>query len=326
MRKIILNLLLSMITIVCCFALGEAAFRLFALDRQIVYELDEELYWRFRPAQHGFFWMGYASSRSPETRINNLGLRGADMALPASATTRILALGDSYAFGLGVGEQETFCAVLEKALAGQVEVINGGVPGFGIFQMQRLLHRLVPLLRPQVILVVFPTGDVFRQPFASVEEERAYLEAEKKRKRWRRFSQFATFLYRKYYYAKIRLTGKMPGVPSEILSNKADFTALWQKDLARLAEMARTCKQSGALMVVMPWPQHTNAEWDSLVLAGVRSLAGGAVGLVDLDQALAPYPNDQLIIAGDGHPSAAAHKIAGLYLAAAMKKLAVVPD
>jgi hypothetical protein len=328
MRKTIINLLLSTITIVCCFALGEAAFRIFDLDRQIEHEIDDELYWRFRPNQQGFFWMGNASFRSPETRINNLGLRGADVELSRSAKTRILVLGDSYAFGSGVGDDETFCAVLEKTLDNKVEVINGGITGFGIFQMQRLFYRLDPRLDPQIVLMAFPTGDIFRQPFATPDEERAYLEAERKRKRLRSFSQFATFLYRKYYYAKSRLTGQTRAVPSEIPPNAADFSGLWQKDQARIAEMAEACKRSGALLVIMPWPQHTNATWDNMVLAGVRALAesDSVVGLVDLGQALAPYPKDQLIIAGDGHPSAMAHKIAGLYLAEAMKKLVVAAE
>jgi hypothetical protein len=117
-------------------------------------------------------------------------------------------------------------------------------------------------------------------------------------------------------------------VPSEIPPNAANFSTLWQKDQARLAEMARVCKRSGALLVIMPWPQLANATWDKTVFAGVRTLSesDSTVGLIDLGQALAPYPKDQLIIAGDGHPSAIAHKIAGLYLAEAMKKLVVAAE
>jgi hypothetical protein len=50
-------------------------------------------------------------------RTNSLGLRGAE--IPASKSAgreRILVLGDSYAFGYGVGDEDTFAAVLEREL------------------------------------------------------------------------------------------------------------------------------------------------------------------------------------------------------------------
>jgi hypothetical protein len=326
LRKTINHLSLALITIVCCFAFGEAAFRLFDFDNQIEFEIDEELYWRFRPDQRGFVWMGNASFRSPEIRINNLGLRGPEVTPAANKKARILVLGDSYTFGSGVRDEETFCAVLGQALGEQVEVINAGVPGYGIFQMARSLRHLDSLLDPRIVVVAFPTGDIFRQPFNSIEEERAYLQTEEKRKRLRRFSQFAKFLYRKYYYIRARLKGETRGVPNEMPTNdNAGFADLWHRDQTRLEEVAEMCRQSQARFVIMPWPQHRNAEWDNLVIAGVRELGkrDDVVGLINLDQALSKYPADQLFIPGDGHPSATAHQAVGLYLAEAIERLVV---
>ncbi|MDZ7292335.1 MAG: GDSL-type esterase/lipase family protein [candidate division KSB1 bacterium] len=329
MRKLLGNFALSMATIACCFVLGEVAFRVFDFDKQLEFELDEELYWRFRPNQSGFLWMGNGSFRSPVMHINNLCLRGAPVAPPARKKTKILALGDSYTFGSGMRDEETFCSVLERAFEDKVEVFNAGVPGYGIFQMQRLMRRLDPLLHPQIVLLTFSIGDIFRQPFANAAAERAYLQAGQKRKQWRHLSRFATFLYRKFYYARVRLTGRVRGVPNEIPSNDtAQFVNLWQKDRTRLIEMANLCRQSKTLFVIMLWPQQTQAAWDSLVTADIRTLAtrDSLIGLVDLNQALAQYPADQLVIPRDGHPSTTAHQAAGLYLADVIKKFVVATE
>ena len=170
MRPVIQNLSLSIASLVLCVALGEIALRALDFDKQIEFDLDQELYWRLRPNQTGFVWMGNASFRSPEVRINNLGLRGPDIFPDERNKLRILALGDSYTFGSGVRDDETFATVLQQALGDGVEVINAGVPGYGIFQAERALRRLLPLLQPQIVLLTLPSGDIWRQPFASADE------------------------------------------------------------------------------------------------------------------------------------------------------------
>jgi hypothetical protein len=73
------------------------------------------------------------------TTINALGQRGA--AHPAARTPgrrRLLMLGDSIAFGYGVGDEETFSARLEQA---GFEVVNLAVPGYGTDQELLRLER-----------------------------------------------------------------------------------------------------------------------------------------------------------------------------------------
>jgi len=322
MRRLLANSLLSILALLLFLALGEAAVRLVDIDRQLEYELDPEVYWKLRPNQTGYLWMGNGSLRSVEARINNLGLRGPDVDVEAHRRIRILALGDSYTFGVGVGDAETFCAVLERMLGPQrVEVINAGVPGYGIFQAERTLRRLGTQLHPDVVILTIPTGDVFRQPFATAKEEHRYLESERIRLRFRGVSRLATWMYRKLYYIRIRFGWGVKTVPNEAREDgDASFERLWRSDRARLTAMEDLSRRCGAKLVVMVWPQTAEGTRNDVVAEGVRTLAGGVLALTRLETLLSRLPPEQLFIPGDGHPAAPAHRAAGEYLAEALRE------
>jgi hypothetical protein len=68
-------------------------------------------------------------------RINGRGLRDREYALPKPpGVRRVLAFGDSFTFGSGVADDERFSEVAEAALDG-VEIVNMGVPGYGLDQI-----------------------------------------------------------------------------------------------------------------------------------------------------------------------------------------------
>src|SRR4051794_370856 len=67
--------------------------------------------------------------------INSLGLRGPEIsATKADGVVRVVVIGDSYTFGLGVDETESLPARLEARLnrdgTKRVEVLNLGTPGY----------------------------------------------------------------------------------------------------------------------------------------------------------------------------------------------------
>lgn len=76
---------------------------------------------------------------------NNLGFRDQDVQPPRPAgVQRILMLGDSFTFGIGVNYEDTFCHLLQTQLnergKGRLECLNFGTPGYGSFD-QRLLYE-----------------------------------------------------------------------------------------------------------------------------------------------------------------------------------------
>jgi hypothetical protein len=76
------------------------------------------------------------AERSVIARINSQGFRGPEVALDKHPRTlRIACIGDSHTFGYGVGDSETWPAVLQELLDGgetglRVEVLNFGVQGY----------------------------------------------------------------------------------------------------------------------------------------------------------------------------------------------------
>ncbi|MSR46229.1 MAG: hypothetical protein EXS13_04045 [Planctomycetes bacterium] len=118
---------------------------------------------RFRPTP-GF----RATIAGVDYRINALGLRGPEIAATKPAgTRRVLLLGDSYAFGLGLPEGEAIAAQLEQALNGdttsasatRVEVVNSGVPAYQTEQERLLLERVGFGLEPEVVVLLYFAND-----------------------------------------------------------------------------------------------------------------------------------------------------------------------
>ncbi len=101
--------------------------------------------------------------------VNSLGLR--DREVPATATegvTRIALLGDSFAFGLGVDQDETLSVQLEQRLAGDVagvQVLNLGVPGYHTGQETALLDTVGFNLAPSVVVLLFYGNDQIEEGF-----------------------------------------------------------------------------------------------------------------------------------------------------------------
>lgn len=105
--------------------------------------------------------------RTPEfdvaVRINGQGFR-ADREYsegPSPGTLRIVGLGDSFAFGQGVEVEESYLAILERRL-GDAEVINLGVPGYGVDQQLLVLESRGLRYHPDLVLLGLHTPDVFR--------------------------------------------------------------------------------------------------------------------------------------------------------------------
>jgi lysophospholipase L1-like esterase len=105
--------------------------------------------------------------------VNSRGFRDREHPLKkASGVYRILALGDSFAFGV-VPLEENYLTLLEAYLNADqntpVEVINAGVPGYNIAEEYQLLVNLGLKYEPDLIMLnffvgndfgdVYPTGD-----------------------------------------------------------------------------------------------------------------------------------------------------------------------
>lgn len=97
-------------------------------------------------------------------RFNSMHMRGPE---PRGAERRVLLVGDSFTFGILLEEEDTYPAILDRRATDrfgeqQVEVLNGGVPGFGLANYVAWLEELGDSVNPDVVVVFFNGGDIRR--------------------------------------------------------------------------------------------------------------------------------------------------------------------
>lgn len=93
--------------------------------------------------------------------VNERGYRGRALRVPrAPGLTRAVVLGDSIAFGLDVGDEETFSSQIDRRDNG-IEVANLGVQGYGPDQSLLVLEREGLRLEPDIVVLAFCLANDF---------------------------------------------------------------------------------------------------------------------------------------------------------------------
>ncbi len=141
-------------------------------------------------------------------RISRHGLRGAECGPKADDELRVMILGDSYAFGWGLEDNDTIEAALSRILRDacpgkRVSVINAGVWGYSVWQERDLLQETGFALEPDIVVhLLFPANDIDgawerRKTFPKTHsvEWRRTLQPYMHRDNWRFRVQDAAFRY-----------------------------------------------------------------------------------------------------------------------------------
>lgn len=241
------------------------------LDTMII---EEPIGYRNRPNLQGHFW------GAPVT-INSLGLRDREVSrVPAENEFRILLLGDSGVFGLGVADRETHARQLEGQLNRDADgityrVINMGVPSYNTEQELIQLQSLGVELHPDLVLLMFSLNDI--QPKMWVFERRASLLAN-----FAQRSYAASLLAVFYWEVRFWLTRRDDRAPFR--SNLGEHPG-WSMVEAAMTRIAALCRQNGIPFVLLVRESHPRLK--SLA----ESLADrGGLWLVDLGALYAADP------------------------------------
>jgi lysophospholipase L1-like esterase len=127
-----------------------------------LYAPDPPRRYRLRPGHRGL--VGNGVEFDHRVAINEHGMRGPAPAPSRRGELRVLALGDSFVFGVGAAEDETFPVRLVERLGQRgvrAQAWNGGVPGYGVPDAVAWYERWGALHAPDVlVLVVFPANDL----------------------------------------------------------------------------------------------------------------------------------------------------------------------
>ncbi len=120
-----------------------------------MYRPDPDVVYALRPGFRGIGQLG-------ETiRINGAGLRGDELRPRTADGKRVVVVGDSFTFGLGVAEDATIPSALGALLGPTVEVLDAGVPGYNLYQERRFIAHRVPALRADVVVLVLIENDLY---------------------------------------------------------------------------------------------------------------------------------------------------------------------
>jgi len=120
---------------------------------------DPTLGWRLNPS-----WRGTHAHHDFDARysINAGGFRGLDARNRSPAARNIALVGDSFTFGIGVNDDETFASLLNRSQPGSRRFYNFSVPGYSTDQEVLLAEQQVFARKPDVlVLVVYLANDLF---------------------------------------------------------------------------------------------------------------------------------------------------------------------
>jgi lysophospholipase L1-like esterase len=119
-------------------------------------------------------WSGQSAAAA--VHMNALGLRGPDLPARGANEKRVLMLGDSFVWGLGVGDGETIPARLEQALRASgapVTVANAGMPGTSPREWSYTLDRFRAPCGPDLVVATMYVGndvlDALQEPLSVVD-------------------------------------------------------------------------------------------------------------------------------------------------------------
>lgn len=295
-KKIITNILILIISFAITIIISEVFVRIL-YGKHLYYETDKELYWKLGKSQAGCQVLGF-----PKASINSDGFRGEDL---EEGKKNIIMLGDSFTFGENVKDNETFSYLLQKKL-NQVDkgyqVINMGVPGYGIFQEKILLERNFDRYIPKVVVLTIIEQDIFRQPFFDEDQKKRYLKKQKIREYLKVLtlpSFINQILIHKFNINKFGST--------ENYIKDYNITELWGYDKDRLKEINNLIKKEGGMLVIMLYPD-AGEEFKRLI----NNFSDDEdIFVIDdqIEEDFENYSTYELKIKNDGHPSYLAHKI-----------------
>lgn len=232
-------------------------------------------------------------------KTNSCGMRSPERSVAKPKNTyRIALLGDSFAFGWGVEQPQSFAQILEDTLNRssngfpRYEVLNFGVPGYSTFQEVALFKERGLQFEPDAVLVYFVQND-FGMPFFI-----------------RDISGGGGILSS----IKVVQLGRQFLKPGEI-DRQMRNTGL--DPYRAFAELDQVCKDEGmrCFLTINPRKSETSD------FAKLQRLRGLGIKFIPLRESLMEYvtrhqiPEKDLTLTFDPHPSPIRHNILGNVLA-----------
>ena len=235
---------------------------------------DDHAFWTLAPDLDGLELAGRFADGAALRFTVTTDRRGLRKMPPViDAAHRIVFLGDSCTFGLGVDDEQTFPAEIQRAIPG-AECVNLAVPGYTAFQGRRVFERFSFDGRVDVVVITFGRNDDLKWDGRSDIEHAVMLEDQ--RSSLLRHSRAA------------RLIGEaLGGLTRKEASSAGGMRPRLTDDefVEQIRAMIRYCRRIGATPVLVVWPlrvQLTREGMTAKQIAVVRTARIEHVPLVNL--------------------------------------------
>jgi hypothetical protein len=252
-------------------------------------------------------------------RINRAGYRDDDHdpAKPAG-TYRILVLGDSFAFGQGVPEEQTWTRRLPAEIAkrggGTVEVINAGRMGLNTVNELNELKRYGLAYEPDLVVVSFVLNDADTDAYYRVRGPLPGFAEE-----WLMWSCLYRSVRMRFHHMLVRF-GWIPDYVGYQRDSFREEAEGWKACRGALEEIVALSRERGARVTVLLWPllmpqrPYPLQSTHDFLMGTFRDMG---MEPLDLQPVLAPHPApDLMLLPGeDSHPNARACGLAAGALA-----------
>ncbi len=274
-------------------------------------EVTDEYSVTYRANRQGFrsrrdFSLERSSLESDPLETSSLERSSLEAVSPGAPGRRIALIGDSYTFGSGVEDDETFAALLEARLP-DTWCDNFGIGAWGIDQMWMALRHYALPLEPDLVILSFIRYDLDRS-LSAYRRDHVW--------RWK-----PTFRLSGGELVPLTLDSR-PGAAVRFLTQKSRLYRVWRKlenslsrrfavgyrwrlNRALFAAIRDDCRRAGVPLVVVHVP--INRRSPAPVLA--REFAELDVAFLDLEPLL-PADADALYYPRDRHFNAAGHRFA----------------
>ncbi len=231
-------------------------------------------------------------------RINSFGMRGGEIALQKSlGQKRIVMLGDSFTFGLGVNVEDNYPQNLERLLrekfpSENFQVLNFGVSGYDTRDEAAELARKVEAFSPDLVVIGYCLNDPETSP---IQPLKSYFHPPS----WWQYSNLLSLLVITKEKLEIMLRSD-----NDYIRYLYQSPAKWNSTLQSFEEMGNWSRQNQVpiLLVILPhltrpgidWPDHYRYRDLDQKVASAATRAGFQV--LDLYPPFSRFPAQMLVI------------------------------
>jgi lysophospholipase L1-like esterase len=337
-KRLVFNLVLAFVAALTPCLAAEVILRLSAPPADtpdLFTKTTAEFEWSGRPSAHGLF-------AGVPVSFNRFGFRDRERSLERTpGTIRILALGDSVTFGMGVAEKDSFPRVTEALLNGSrrdglapLEILNFGVPGYNTVHELAQLREVGLKFHPDMVVVGFLYNDVEPSTVQSIRLGRAVqfggahgasgspliVQAVKSDINasvafLKHHSMFFAWLSPRLGVALRPLGAKGFGQVGEIKDQYVDGNPDWRWTRTALLDMKRLCENQGIPLVIVIIPAMAKFTESGYPIKEYHEAVSGfcraqAINCLDLLPAFWGLDGTKFWVSlTDGHPNARAHRL-----------------